>query len=343
VSRAERAVFNPATSDVLYIALTFDADSDYFDSSLINGELQVPHPLGWRGVEEGIPLIGEVLRTCTDDFESAPRSTWFVRVDGQLATLYGDAGYLLERYGVLWRRCLDQGDEIGWHPHLCKVEDGEWRQETEDMALVEALKEGYGVIRQKGLLPISSRIGEAFCSDVILATLDELGILCDSTAMPGRVRKDGERHLDWEATPQQPYHPSRSDYRQPGLEPLSLLEVPMSMVQIKAEYDDRPLRRYVDLSFRHKALKAGLRSYLRDAKLLVTVTHPCAVLPGITERRHGLLSFDIREFKRNLDFIFSECRRLGRKYKFITIGDCWRLFSDKAGAGSGNNRCCASP
>jgi len=176
---------------------------------------------------------------------------------------------------------------------------------------------------------MSSRIGEAFGSNAVLAALDELGIHCDSTAMPGRVRKDEERHLDWETTPQEPYHPSSSDYRQPGPDSLGLLEVPMSMVETKADYDERPLRRYVDLSFRHEAIKDGLHSYLTDASLLVTVTHPCAVLPGITNRRHGLLSSDIREFKRNLDFIFSECKRLNRRYKFVTIGDCWDLFADK--------------
>ena len=322
--------------DVLCIALTFDADSDYFDSSLTDGGLEPTHLLRWRGIEEGVPLISEVLCSYAEHFASKPRSTWFVRVDAQLATLYGDAGYLLERYSVLWQQCLDRGDEIGWHPHLYKLENGKWQQETDDARLIMALRDAYGVIRRKGFLPMSSRIGEAFCSNAVLATLDELGIRCDSTAMPGRVRKDGERHLDWEATPQEPYHPSLSDYRQPGLGPLNLLEVPMSMVETRAEYDARPLRRYADLSFRHEAIKGGLRAYLRDAKLLVTVTHPCGVLPGITNRRHGLLSFDIQEFKRNLDFILSECRRLGRKFRFVTIGDCWDIFAEKARAGSGN-------
>ena len=327
-----------AALDVLYIALTFDADSDYFDSTLTNDGLESPHSLSWRGIEEGIPLISEVLWAYADELASKPRSTWFVRVDGQLATLYGEAGYLLEKHGVLWQQCLDRGDEIGWHPHLYRMEDGKWEQETDGIRLMEALRDAYSAITRKDLSPISSRIGEAFCSNAVLATLDELGIRCDSTAMPGRVRKDRERHLDWETTPQEPYHPSHSDYRQPGLEPFNLLEVPMSMVETRAEYDERPLRRYVDLSFRNEAMKDGLRSYLRDAKLLVTVTHPCAVLSGITNRRHGLLSFDIREFKRNLDFILSECRRLSRRYKFVTIGDCWDIFAHKRGTKHGGDQ-----
>lgn len=313
----------------LYIALTLDVDSDYFDISLMDGGLGSGPPMRWRGIEEGIPLISEVLQTYADDFAGKPKPTWFVRVDGQLAALYGDAGYLLEKHKELWRQFLDRGDEIGWHAHLYRLEKGKWRQEIEDARLVVALKEVYGVLRRKGFLPLSSRIGEAFCSNAVLTTLDELGINCDATAMPGRVRKDEERHLDWETTPQEPYHPSRSDYRQPGPKPLNLLEVPMSMVETKAEYDEHPFRRYVDLSFRHEAIKNGLVSHLKKTKLLVTVTHPSAVLPDVVNRRHGLLSFDIREFKKNLDFIFAECRRLGRKCKLISIGDCWDLFSDK--------------
>ena len=128
------------------------------------------------------------------------------------------------------RPLLERGDEIGFHPHLYRLSDGEWRQETDVAALREQLAEAIEAMRGAGFEPRSSRIGEAFGSNEVMSALNEFGIQCDSTAMPGRVRRDAERQLDWGTTPQQPYHPSTADYRQPGAPELRLLEVPMSMI-----------------------------------------------------------------------------------------------------------------
>ena len=335
VKGATRAATRAATQEVLWVALTFDAESDYFDESLTDRGAESRRLLRWQGIEHGIPLIRTILSPYLEGSAVEGGVTWFVRVDDQLGHAYGDPGYLLEAYRALWQSCLDRGDEIGWHPHLYRLEQGAWRQETDDRRLVTSLRNAYRAMRRQGFSIASSRLGEGFCSNAAIGTLEELGICCDSTAMPGRVRKDRERNLDWGTTPQKPYHPSRSDYRQPGPRPLRLLEVPMSMVETRAEYDRQPRQRYVDLSFYHRVLKEGVRSYLRDAKILVAVTHPCAVLHGITRKKHGLLSFDIEEFKANLEFIFAECRRLGRPYRFVTIGKCRSLFADHQGAGRG--------
>jgi hypothetical protein len=101
----------------------------------------------------------------------------------------------------------------------------------------------------------------------------------------------------------------------------------MSMIETKTDYDRAPLQRYADLSFHHEVMRAGLRAFLATAPLLVTVTHPSTVLPGIALQRHGLLSFDIGNFGRNLDFILADCERLGREHRFITIGECAHRFA----------------
>lgn len=311
-------------ADILYVVLTIDADCDFFDSSM-RADWEASK-LQWNGIEFGVPLMLNVFRGYQDSFGNSVKLTWFVRVDNQLAMLYGDAGYILGRFKKFWHERINHGDEIAFHPHLYRIEGGRWRQETRGGYLDIDIRQSYKAMQQKGFIPVSSRIGEAYHSTPIMLLLNELGIKVDSTAMPGRIRKDGERNLDWEITPNHPYHPSRDDYRQPGSDALDILEVPMSMIYMKTEYDQQPLKRYVDLSFHHALMRNGLSAHVRDKTLLVTVTHPSCVLPQVAKKRHGLISFDIAEMKKNLDFIISECERFHKKYQFIMIQDCLSLF-----------------
>lgn len=313
--------------DPLLIVLTFDAEADVFDSSI--GDKASPLP-GFRGIEEGIPLIDGVLRACVDSEGAPARSTWYVRTDRQLGRLFGNEAYLLEKYRHCWQRHAAEGDEIGFHPHLDRISPAESCQEAGGSAIRAQIAGTLAAVRRAGFAPVSSRIGEAFGSNAVMAALDECGFQCDSSAMPGRVRHDAARELDWGPTPAQPFQPSTSDYRTPGSPARSVLEVPMSMVETLADYDRVPLLRYVDLSFHHAAIRKGLSAWLEEARLLVTVTHPSTVLPGISPERHGLLSFDIGVFQRNLQFILAECGRLERRVRFVTMCECANSFRELA-------------
>jgi hypothetical protein len=313
----------------LPIALTFDAENDYFDTSIRFAQEGSAPPLSWRGIEEVIPAIRTALREVRDDLGRPGRATWFIRVDGQLEGLCSDAAHLLTRYRDQWLRYWDEGDEIAFHPHLYTWDGARWGQATAPEELEQETTKALAAMRRCGFDPVSSRIGEAFCSNVVLSALEANGIRCDSTAMPGRERKDGDRLIDWRNTPQLPYRPARSDYRVPGPDARALLEVPMSMIETRAEYDTQPLRRYIDLSFHNRAIRAGLADYLATAELVVCVTHPSALVAGLAAQRHGLLSFDFDEFRRNLECLITECRRLQRPFRFITMGECWNLFTER--------------
>jgi hypothetical protein len=310
------------TSDPLFIVLTFDAEADAFDSS-IGSETA----LSLRGIDEGIPIIDEILARHRDSFKNRACATWFVRCDDHIQALTGEHAYILNHYRDSWQRHQNAGDEIGFHPHLYKQSENAWIQETDAGALASQILRAHAAMQATGFKANVSRIGEAFSSNAVMQTLDQLGIICDSTAMPGRVRIDATRQLDWTGTPDQPYHPSRSDYRLSGTDSYSLLEAPMTLVSTLASYDREPLRRYVDLSFHHQALKEGLSAFLPTARTLVTVTHPSTILPSIASAPHGLLSFDVSEFERNLEFIITECRRLGRTYRFVTLSECAACLS----------------
>jgi hypothetical protein len=305
----------------IYIALTFDTDNDpYFGEY---NPLDAKDILSWKGIEEGIPIILENIEDCENLFGTEIKKTWFVRSDNQLKEIYGDTGYLLKKYSTLWNKQVIEGDEIGLHPHIYRQFNGEWIQETRPEYLIKKIRDGYDAMKENNFNPLSSRIGEAYMSNEIVSILNKLGIKIDSTAMPGRARKDAKFQLDWLGAPQLPYHPSKDDYRVPGEDQLNLLEVPMSMIYTKVEYDMKPLKRYVNLSFHNDVMKDGLRKYIREYKLLVSITHPFEVLPSMYDKgkKHPLISFNMGEIKKNIDFIISECKNAGKEYRFIRISD----------------------
>lgn len=304
---------NPAP---LHLVLTFDAEADVFDGSIgARGGAAA-----WRGIEQGIPLIREMLDRQAREHGAPLRSTWFVRTDREIAAAHGDAAHLLRRYDALWRARQAAGDEIAFHPHLSR------QAQTEDSGRLvrEEIAEAHAAVRAAGYVPVSSRLGEAFGSNAAFAALREAGLAADSTAMPGRIRRDETRWFDWSATPARPYRPSATDCRVPGQPECGLWEVPMTMVPVWADYDEAPLARYVDLSFHPAALREGLAAALAGAPLLVTVTHPSTILPGIGPRRHGLLAFEALAFRQNLGFIFRECARLGREVRSLTLAEYTR-------------------
>ena len=250
------------TRDPLLIALTFDAEADAFDTSIGSGAA-----LSWRGIEEGIPLIDGVLAGVRDSANGRANATWFVRCDDHIAQVTGDAAHLLKRYKDCWETHRDAGDEIAFHPHLYRRDDAGWIQETDPLALQDQILRSHAAMCAAGFESRVSRIGEAYGANAVMTALDELGIRCDSTAMPGRVRKDETRSLDWHGTPDHPYHPSIRDYRVPGIPAHSLLEVPMTMVMTRAAYDKAPLRRYLDLSFHAEALREGVSGHYDRAQV----------------------------------------------------------------------------
>ena len=306
--------------NIFNIAVTFDAESDFFDAGLFPGKGR--GDLLWRGVEEGIPLLVKTLRGYQDSFGNSLKFTWFVRADNQLREVCGHAGYLLRTCKHMWTALIKSGDEVGWHPHLYRKLGGKWVQETRAAYLAKDLQQSYQAVIAEGFLPVSSRIGEAFHSNEIMHELASLGMKIDSTAMPGRVRMDNERNVDWQPTPPHPYYPAKTDYRIPGENEkrVNILEVPMSMIRTRVEYDRSDVRRYIDLSFHNSVIREGLLAYIKVSDYLVSITHPSTVL-ALANRKHPLVSFDIGEVERNLTTILSECNRLNKKVRFVTIAE----------------------
>jgi hypothetical protein len=311
---------------MLEIAITIDIDADVFDQSLQADSYQSQQP-EWKGAEQGIPPLSALLKMYSGSDQQPCIATWFVRADDQVGYYHTDNAYLFERFYTYWTALANEGHEIAWHPHLYKLENGNWIQETDPQALLIQMDTSLKAVRSKGWKVTSSRIGEAYFSDAISQVLPSLGILCDSSALPGRERKDNTRNIDWLITPFTPYYPSLADYRVPGTPHVPLLEIPFSMVEVAADYDLVPLKRYVDLSFWHRALKKGLEQAIQNNTVLNCIVHPSAIVPTLESKPHGLLSYSLNEVKRNIDFIVETAAKNEIPYGFRTISQLYKRIS----------------
>lgn len=278
--------------------------------------------LTWRGLER-LPDIKRLFQSF-----GAP-VTWFVRADNQLRELYGSAGYLHLEHGNLWRDFAATGDEIAWHPHLYRLDEreGVYLLDGNEERCAAKLRQIHAELDEQGLRFQSVRIGEAFHGNALMHTLNGLGLKIDSTAIPGVRRTDETRQFDWSPTPNEPYYPSPDDYRVPGPvgRQLSLLEVPLTTIPVRADYDSAPRRRYINLAYHHSLFKAGFGSYLetetreRDQLTITMILHPEEVL-GIAGA-HPLYSFSLHEAQLNLTYLLDTLQTSGIQPRFSRMID----------------------
>lgn len=256
------------------------------------------------------------------------RLTWFVRADNQLHDVYGTAAYLLKEHAALWAQMERAGDEIGWHPHLY-----EWHEETrkyiadwDEGRCARKLEAIRRELTAQGFNHTSVRIGEAFHGNALMRTLDELGLAVDSTAIPGRTRSDQSRRFDWGPTPNEPYHPSAADYRVPdAARSLSILEVPMTTMPVKASYDPDFMTRYINPGYHHANFKAGIERLFADKRAQAGETFLTLILHsdeiGDGERAHALYSFSLAEVRRNIAYLLAQLEAWGLEYRALRLQD----------------------
>ncbi len=179
----------------------------------------------WQGIKKGIPQIKEQLLDVQSGFDSSLKFTWCVRSDLQIEKIYGNAGWCLKEFSSLWRKLEEEGDEIGWHPHLARwnFERKLWFQEIKDEQwMKECIAKGFTAFKENwGESPTTSRMGWIFHNNLTMEEISTLGIKVDFSAIPDLskaiVSKKTTRNIydyaDWKNTLLHPYHPSRADYR----------------------------------------------------------------------------------------------------------------------------------
>lgn len=284
----------------LSLVVTVDVDND--GVSLANERDR----LSWNGLAL-IPQISEVVRS----FDLP--ATWFVRADTQLHDLYGSVDFLLTEHRPLWASLARAGDEIAWHPHVYAPEDGGYRPVRDEREVSRSLQSIHAELLARGHRFASVRMGEAMGANSIMRTLAELGLLADSSALPGRHRVDRDRCFDWSTTPNAPYRPSTADYRVPGSPELAILEVPMTVSPVHAPFDPGPLPRYTNLAYHPQIFAAALDRWLdgladktADA-VLTLIVHPDELMTQTD--RHPLYALEIDALRINVETVMEMARQ----------------------------------
>ena len=299
------------------LCLSIDTDPDGLSGKVTNRQT-----LRWEGLEN-VQNVTEVLGNIP--------ITWFVRADGQLESILGSASYLLEKYESFWKSVRHAGHEIGWHPHLYRQsrQDDEATLITDSTEAREELERLWSTVRTA--LPATSfRHGEGWHSPETFATVERLGIHCDSTAIPGRKVAAGHP-MNWENASNQPYFPSKTNLCEAG-PARSLLELPMNTWMVQAPYDTAPRLRYMNPAVHSKIFANALRNWentrnFSPSKLhiWVMIFHPDEVLP--TRGEDGLYSRSVSELSANLSCFQESLQRSGHDVEWVTVAQAaerWR-------------------
>jgi len=327
----------------IVIGCDTDPDRDYFVSDIPTGSLS------WRGMLEGIPRAKEQLHGLTDSDGKPPAFTWLIRADHQIRQIHGAYDYILQNHTDFLLELEKSGDELGWHPHFWRcMKDGKtWYQEHKDHQWqVEMLREAHAAY-QATLpgRPRTVRMGWAYHNNRTLATLDELGIEVEISALPGLKIRPGKgsasmsNYYDWSITPSRPYYPSRADYRREPKDSegsYALLEAPntvagsfvwglVSGVALARKMKDIRQLGYAlskpafisTITSKPVLFKPMLRQVKkdlarRDSVFYVTPLHPDELIDNM----HPVYSLE--HMKANLGAILELAEHVGAKTRYIT-------------------------
>lgn len=313
------------------LCLTVDTDPDGLSGKVTNRQT-----LNWDGLERLQHLPEQVSDVA--QLGHVP-ITWFVRADGQLESILGNAAYLLETYDRFWTRVKKNGDELGWHPHLyrqARIGDSATLI-TDSLEARDELERLWNKLRTT-FHPAAFRNGEGWHTPETYATVERLGFRCDSTAIPGRSGGPGHP-MNWTGAANQPYFPLSSDVRQPGPR-RSLLEIPMNTWHLQAPYDQAPKIRYMNPAVHPHLFANALKNWENVCNILpanlyiwVMIFHPDEVLA--TQREDALYSRSTQALCTNLIAIEESLRRMGHDFEWVIVSDAaerWRQNQQRLSA-----------
>jgi hypothetical protein len=266
------------------IYVTFDTDfADYIDGSNHIDELDT----AFEDIQAVLMRHPEV------------KTTWFVRIDGQIEEIYGSADFLYNKHieKINWLR--NNGHSIGWHHHSYKRLGEKWVQDINEVLMLEDLKK-YGTFAQQKGMAIC-RMGWGYHTNKTMKLVSEMGFRIDSSAIPRPNYKWDLSVKDWETTTLDWYHPSCLDYRISGEHSLAILEVPMSTTQIPVKTDtEGNVIRYLNPAYYSNYFVEALNK-LNNTDKIITITHPYELIAN--KNTHSLLSFSIAQFEENVAYM----------------------------------------
>ena len=265
-----------------------------------------------------------IFKTIYPVFKKFPsfKATWFIRLDKHIEALFGCCDYFFRRYVPEFNKIRQNNHELGWHPHCYLKKNTKWQQNIDVPSILTELSSCAPFAKSNNLKTV--RMGWGFHSNEIMRFFADKGFLVDSSAIPRPRYQWEESFKDWTITPDYPYYPSIYDYRVPGKPSTPILEVPISVIPIKAPYDTGVVRRYINLAYYPNILHDPLEKWIKENSYLVTITHPYEIKS--INRKHGLLAYNIDAFEKNLISIMEIADNMGKKVSFLTISELTELY-----------------
>ena len=98
------------------------------------------------------------------------------------------------------------------------------------------------------------------------------------------------------------------------------MEIPLSTIKVKANYDKIYLDRYLDLSFHNKLISKKIEKYINENDYITIIYHPCCILDGIYAN-HELINFGSSNFKNNLKIIFNTLIKNRLNFNFQNLSE----------------------
>lgn len=181
----------------------------------------------WKGYEGMYAFLSEVRRQVEFTTKAPAHFGWYFRLDPQIEDTYGRADWPLRTYSGCIEKTLQDGDEIGIHPHTYKwgEEVGNWVSIHDDAdycnSCIELCFRTYEDFF--GSPCRSLRMGDKWISNEAVQYAEKLGMKYDLTLEPGH---ESRPHVvrneffcgqlpSFAGVPQHPYLPWKLDFRIP--------------------------------------------------------------------------------------------------------------------------------
>jgi len=187
---------------MLYLIFTIDGDwKEYFDVSLPE--------------EKRLPDVGVMQRLIKQEIEVATgnldgRFIHFVHTSPRARKFF-----LNEPFIKFWKQIIENGGDIGIHPHEDDPYKAYYFQDISRMK--DVISGQVSVLRKQGADVCAYRGGYLAFSSKIIPILEENGLCFDFSCEPGRYLNDaGSLVSDWRGAPTSFYRMSYQDHRKAG-------------------------------------------------------------------------------------------------------------------------------
>ena len=145
----------------------------------------------WTGFELTYQFLSALRPRLEAATGSAVRYSWFLRMDPQIAAVYGNAAWVVSRHTSLIREIQNAGDAIGLHVHGYRWDESQskWILDFGNDAWIEhCIRLGFQSFQESLHQPcLYFRFGNVWMNNAALALVDRLGARFDLSLEPCRL------------------------------------------------------------------------------------------------------------------------------------------------------------